>query len=178
MGHHSRLWYFRGCIIILMLTSCEEGPCFKNRFYGYTDYSINTTHRTPILRVRVDFSGQEKSLDADFILRELDIQTAEVLSCLGREYQDLSCLRIKIPANWYISPCTGEQLFPCDIPPWSCGMKGITPTDECPCACRAIIQYHDNIITTPNLKLYKGELVKLLTDYWNPWLIDGIKECL
>lgn len=164
--------------MLLALASCDPEPCFNNRFYGYTDYSINITHRTPGLNLRVDFSGQESELDVDFILKGLDKRTTELLNCLHREDQDLSCLKIKIPANWYVSECTGAQLFPCDITDWSCGMKGIEPTENCPCACRAAIQDHDNIITAPNLELYKGELAKMLTDYWNPWAIEGIRECL
>jgi hypothetical protein len=162
-------------LLSVCIISCAPEYCYDNIFEGWTDYPVNPSIQTPVLKIDVDFSGQK--IDVATLL-ELDKQTQELLYCLGKDNFDLGCLVIKIASNWYISPCSGEQLFPCNIPESSCKMKGVEPTKECPCACRAVIQHHDVIITAPNLKLYKGELAKLVTGYWNPWAIEEIRKCL
>lgn len=94
-----------------------------------------------------------------------------------------SCLTIKVAPDWHVSSCTNsfsntkEQVFACSVGDASCQEKGLTPTDECPCSCRAVIQDDTTIIVTPNLKLLPGNLVYLLVGCDHIWNIPRISKC-
>lgn len=101
---------------------------------------------------------------------ELDRQTASLEECLEISIER-ECLTVKVAPDWYISPCSGQEIFPCAMPKEVCLNKGLTEEDleRCPCSCRAIIQDENTIIVTPNLFLYRGELARMVTGVNNPW---------
>ncbi len=97
--------------------------------------------------------------------------------CYGMPTLEIrSCMLVKLAPDWYTSKCSGEQIFPCNVPLVSCTSKGFIPTAECPCACRAMIQDNTTIIVTPNLKLLPAYLTTLLTSCNNPWT-ETLAKC-
>jgi hypothetical protein len=88
-----------------------------------------------------------------------------------------SCLVIKVPDVWWVSPCTGSQIFECAAPAASCRAKGQEPTDQCPCSCRAAIQNDQVIITAPNLELLPWRLTELLTGCEQIQNVPRLAEC-
>lgn len=85
------------------------------------------------------------------------------------------CLEIKVAPDWTYN-CSGtEQVFPCNIGDQRCLEKGQTPTPECPCRCRGVIQ--DNmIVVTPNLRLLNATFTTMLTGCLSPW-VGRLAEC-
>lgn len=90
---------------------------------------------------------------------------------------DRQYIKVKIAPDWHYSCDENYMLFPCKIPIQGCLDKGLTPTPECPCSCRSTIQGSD-IITTPELVILSGELVRLVTGFNNPWKMEPLKDCL
>lgn len=85
--------------------------------------------------------------------------------------------KIKIAPDWHYA-CDGQTMvFPCRINPNACRNKGLEPTPECPCSCHSTIQDFD-IITTPQLIVLAGELVRLTTGFNNPWNVPPITSCV
>ena len=99
---------------------------------------------------------------------------------------------VYIPPNWYYSKCAPkEQLIPSRVNPKLCRDKDLTtkkecewlekPTKECPCVCnaRGAIVDHYIVAVTPNLKLFRAELSRLvLYPKWNnPWK-KPLSQCL
>jgi hypothetical protein len=120
--------------------------------------------------IRVDSSGEQIDLT------ELDRQTNMLEDCLGIPV-NTDCITVKVAPDWYISPCSGQQLFPCNVDDQLCLDKGVELTEECQCNCRAIIQDENTIIVTPDLYLYRTELARMITGINNPW-IEGVSHCL
>lgn len=127
-------------------------------------------------------------------LAEVDVKTDDLEACLGRQINLGEIHRnwfvVYVPVDWYVSTCSGEQLIPSTPPPSSCRSKGLVipveceyverPTPECPCVCnvRAVIQDSRYIVVTPNLKLYRAELTRLVTNVNNPWTNQALLPCL
>lgn len=89
---------------------------------------------------------------------------------------DRSRFRVKIAPDWRYA-CDGQTMvFPCGVDPKPCRDKGLEPTPECPCSCRSTIQDSD-IITTPQLIILAGELVRLTTGFNNPWNVPALENC-
>jgi hypothetical protein len=93
---------------------------------------------------------------------EIDRQTEELEACVGMTIE--RCFIVMVPPDWYVSECTGTELFPCDIGPASCLAKGITPEELaiCPCNCRGAIQDDRYILVTPELILYKAQVIRMV----------------
>jgi len=85
------------------------GSDYPYYWYGQpiTDYQVEPDAVTPG-GIRVDTSGNEIDLD------RLDDLTAEFDACVGMTV-DRSGVVVKIAPDWYVSPCTGSQLFPCRL---------------------------------------------------------------
>lgn len=107
--------------------------------------------------------------------------------CLGAETRHGAVRRdwfdVKVPPDWYTSPCTGEQLFPCDVDEGLCAAQKPelgqwSERDDCPCACRGTVQDNRTIVTTPEAPLFKATLVKLVTGCYQPWAIEELRPCL
>jgi hypothetical protein len=152
------------------LISCDY--CYWNGYMNITSYVVNPTTMTEG-GIRVD--DPEEQLDLD----ELDRQTDSLEECLGMTIER-DCLTVKVAPDWYISECSGQELFPCEMPDSVCLSpdKGLTEEDleRCPCNCRAIIQDETTVIVTPNLLLYRGELARMVTGENNPW--PNYSSCL
>lgn len=169
--------------VVFILTTVNCGiDCYDAWYPNYTKYGFKETTKTK-LGIRVEDPNNELDLD------RLDAITLDVIDCLKgikeltlAEQVDAECLRgyhfesdikscfsVKVP-EWHYSPCTpGEQLFQCSVGDGPCLFKGLTPTKECPCLCRAMIEDNAMVLTTPNLKLYPAYLVTLLTGCNLPW---------
>jgi hypothetical protein len=180
-----------------MLTSCgcvcAPAQCKYHPQYDWGfSYSVEPNQTTPS-GVLIDASGQYIDLN------EIDRKISETENCLARNFPngDLSgvegwcsvlkfepfidrhCITVKIPSNWSWS-CDGkEQLLADDAPQEGCGAKGFKEDPDCPCKWRAGIQDGGIIITTPNLRLFKDPLVKMITSceyiYEDPKLAECVK---
>ncbi len=157
-----------GLILLTQIYGCTD-PCYNNHYLDITTYDISQNLSTTN-GIKVD--DPQRELD----LAELDRQTTSLEECL-RITVNRQCLIVKVAPDWYTSPCSGQQLFPCDIPISVCEDKGITLTEECPCNCRAIIQNENTIIVTPDLLLYRAELARMVTGVNNPW-VPTLSHCL
>ena len=109
---------------------------------------------------------------------ELCLNTSGVLK--GKIRRDW--FGVLIPPDWYTSECTGEQMIPSRISYLLCEKKPgvkIPETCRCPCNVRSAIQDNWLIVTTPNLKLFKAELARLVL--WprhnNPWKDSRVSQC-
>jgi hypothetical protein len=154
------------CIILvltLFLFNCPDENCYPNNYPNITSYEINITNTT---NTGINIDDPLEEID----IEELERQTSALEECLGVTI-DRNCLLVKVAPDWYISPCSGNQLFPCNINIQECLDKGLTLEDleECPCNCRARIQDNNIIIVTPDLLIYRGELARMVLGVNNPW---------
>lgn len=154
-------------ILILLAAGCGA-PFPLNHSPNYTDYPFKVTGHSPA-GIPVDDPRGDLDLTA------LDAKVSSVLGCLGagplpREFG------VKVAPDWSVSACSGQQVFPCAIGPEGCQAKGLTPTADCPCRCRAVVQDNAIIVTVPAMTVLPGRLVSLLTGAENPWLSE-FAEC-
>lgn len=160
------------CILLILfcglLLTCQE-PCYYNSYLSITEYEEDIDLQTA-KGIQVTSNNQE----IDLI--EIDRQVDALENCLNQSIRR-ECFRILVAPDWYISKCSGQELFPCRMPIKVCEDKDIIITEECPCNCRAIIQDENIIIVTPNLYLLRAELARMVTGINNPW-IPPIGSCL
>lgn len=154
-----------------LLTAACEMPCFPNSARNTTAYAIEPERTTP-RGIAVDGSGFAVDLAAmDEIVDALE-------QCLGTEIPR-ECLTVKIAPDWYVSPCSGAELFPCDIPQTLCE----NATAECPCRCAGTVQDDTVAVTTPNLASLAHEVTHIATGIPDPFppeiaaCADGIRAC-
>lgn len=151
--------------LILALASCGK-PCYETGYGNYTSYPEPDTSIPEAQAVIDRVLACLEPLKTTWLSPE---EAAEA-QCYGTpDIRQKSCLRVAIPPDWRVSACSGEQVFPCQVPDASCLQKGQTPTAQCPCMCRAMIQDDTTVWTTPNLKLLPAYLTTLLTGCRNPW---------
>ena len=174
--------------VILFLTSsdCRKNNsffCRNNNYKNITEFSVEVETTTEN-GIPVDTSGQEVDLDQ---IDELTIQLEECLDIVIPR----DCFIVKVAPNWYNSQCSGQEVFPCNTPISVCLAKeDITiddlcllplgeecPPNKCRCACRATIQDNFIIVTTPDLRLYKAELARMVLGINNPWTAE-YSHCL
>lgn len=158
-----------GILVLSCASKHTNLQCYDNRYMNITSYEVEPSVVTES-GIWVDPSGYQ----VDLI--ELDRQVDDFEECSGFTVKR-NCLTVKIASDWYVSPCSGQQVFPCRINPRVCTDKDIEITEECPCRCRAMIQDENTIVTTPNLYLFRGELARMVLGINNPW-VDGISHCL
>ena len=158
-------------ILLTLLVLGTSGCPIRN--YHFRNITRYTTRVHVISASGIRVTDELGLLDTD----ELDRLTLEVEECLGRG-MDRDRFEVMVPADVYISPCTGSWLFPCDIDPQLCRDKGVEPTEECPCNCRGAIQNDRIILIAPDLVTYKLELVRLITRVNNPYSVEGLRKCL
>jgi hypothetical protein len=161
-------------ISLFLLTGCRQECYPEARYFNYTDLewpSSGWSERDSIILHRVE--ACLKPLKNDWLTND-ELAQAE---CIGAPTLELrSCLRIGTP-EYIISKCSGEELFACSVPDESCKMKGLTPTADCPCMCRAMIQDNTVIWTTPNRKLLPAYAVTIMTGCVNPWEVPRLAAC-
>ncbi len=159
-------------ILFIVLYGCgtRKPECYPEALYGnYTQYKELPVGGLDSALLDSTTQAVVECL-APLKMQWLTPQEATDAQCYGYPTLELrSCLQVRLAPDWYVSKCSGEQLFPCSVPYASCAQKGLTPNKECPCACRAMIQDDTMIIVTPNLKLYPAYLTTLLTGCNNPW---------
>ncbi len=146
--------------VVLLLTHCAVTAILCPPYSGYrkkiTDYEVHVDAITDA-GIAVDTSG------FDVRFSDIDLDTEEVERCLAKQlgsstYRISRCsFTVKIAHDWYISECTGTQLFPCDVPETGCGPF------SCICECTGAVQGASVIVSTPNLMSYKHELIHLVT---------------
>lgn len=159
-------------LVSVLIAACAPAPF--GQAYGYyldrdPSYSVN-----PVASpggVRYD-SEVGDLLDVS----QLDFLTDQLEACLERSIDRTSFI-VKIPNDWSYS-CDGtEEVLPfISIVDKSC--KGKDATEECPCRYRAVLQEPNVVVVTPNLKLYRDALSRLLLDTSNTWNDPNIAGCL
>lgn len=186
-------------LVVICACGCGDNDCYVNHYRNITNYDVIPETLTPN-DVLVDTSGFDVDLaEIDRQIDEMevcvqnalfdgiDMPTAQAQGCRDSnlnyrtDFTDISvrreCLTVKIAPDWYVSACSGQEVFPCDIPPQVCIDKGLEITDECPCRCRSAIQDENVVVTTPNLYLFRGELARMITGCNNPWF-GAVSRCL
>ena len=170
-------------ILPFLLVACPK-PCYQIFFANSTSVPTPSSwQKTPKgIRYHIPTNVNE----VEFVAR-LDRYTDDLETCLKRPISR-SCIRVIVPKDWYVSTYSGEQLVPSKMNPALCRSKGLVlakacewverPTTKCPHVCnfRATVQDSKYIISAPNLKLYKAELVSMLYNNRNPWSAYG--SCL
>jgi hypothetical protein len=179
----------------------EDNDCYLNNYQSITGYEINPNLTTPE-GISVDTSGFDVDLEEldrqidemeicvqDALAGGIDLATAEAQDCRDSnwnyrtDFSDISvrrgCLIVKIAPDWNVSSCSEEymEVFPCDMPAEVCENKGLEVTEECPCRCRSTIQDENIVVTTPDLRLFRGELARMMTGCNNPWF-RPVSRCL
>ena len=163
-------------VMLFVLIGCEpsDGPgyCYENDSMTLKHYKIDFSERTPG-GILVDTTEQNIGL------AKIDTLTDELESCLGISISR-ECFGVKIPSDWFVSECSGEELLPIPADPTLCIAKGLSESDIARCGCywRVETQNHNIIVTMPNLKLYKAELARIVTGENNVWIVPQITACL
>jgi len=184
---------FAGGVILITLSAGCPPRSYPGGFLNVTHYSINKndTWRTP-KNIRVVATKKDVTLD---FFKLVDQKTDELEACLLKSGGSTKKINrdwfgVYVPADWYVSKCSGEQLVPSRVSYTLCEAKGLKieeecynnerPTEICPCVCnvRATIQDDYWIVTAPNLKLFKTELARLHTNKNAPWKYPEISRCL
>jgi len=174
----------------LFCASCPQDHYYGN-FLNVTHYKIDRSDgvMSPggIVVIRADTPVTPAFLD----LVDLYVDTLDY--CLqdnGWPPIHRAWVGVYVPADWYTSSCSGEQLVPSEVQYRLCEDKGLwlpeecrevhAPTPQCPCVCnvRAAIQDDRWIVTAPNLKLLKNEMSRLTTNVNAPWSDPTISPCL
>lgn len=166
--------------LAMSCTGTHSQRPYVSHLASVTNYTVSTQRRSP---AGVHYGG-----DLDYLL--LDQKVGRVAVCLRdikeptpEEHAAMECLPgpirrdvtlenfdVFLAPDWRKSACSGELVFKCGIDPKYCLEKGVTPTEECPCRCRATIQNGRTVVTAPNMKLFNAELVRLVTGcnvIWN-----------
>lgn len=103
---------------------------------------------------------------------QLTAATCHIVPPWKRHVVRRDWFEVVIAPDWYVSRCTGKQLFPCGISKADCDRaradKGLA--GNCPCACRATVQSLRSVVTAPNLELFPGTLFALVTGCTTPWM--------
>lgn len=151
-------------LLLILISGCGNDV---SRFQDVTFYDISGDYVKTPDDIIVYLNGNNVDLTL------IDQKVNELEQCLDRKIKRDS-FKVYIPDDWYISPCSGEQLIPSLVDPQLCENKGLEmledcrwkmfPTAECPCPCsvRATIQNDNVVITTPNLKLFKMPLTRMV----------------
>lgn len=178
-------------IPFLLLTSCMPDICYPARgnYQMIEGYDVTPTFRTSSHGFVIDDPKNELNDEV------LDRTVSNVVKCLkdagppnkvqrregwciGDWTPEIrSCLVIKVAPEWRPS-CSGQgEVFSCAAPVESCRAKGLEPTAECPCSCRAAVQGSGMIVTTPNLELVPWRLVELLSGCSQIQNVLKLAEC-
>lgn len=166
---------YTALVIFLALLSCSyDGPyyCYGNNYATLKQYNIDFTEKTPG-GIWVDTTGQNVDL------ARIDELTDELEACLGTPI-GRECIGVKIPDDWFVSECSGEELLPIPADPALCLAKGLTEDEVARCGCywRVETQNNNIIVVPPGLKLYKAELARIVTGENNVWVVPRITACL
>ena len=182
-------------LIALALTACPA-TYYKRDFGNVTAYKLDASKVKKTLGgVQYVAPARDDTLEFRAVL---DRKTNELEACLAKTGRGYEFRRdwfvVYVPADWYVSACSGQQVVPSTpdcrlcidqkglpLPEKCCGLA--KPTSDCPCVCnmRAVVQSSFPtwlIVTAPSLALYKAELARLVTGVNFPWGDDAVKRCL
>lgn len=173
-----------------LLIGCPDGGYHPN-YANATNYVVTKQQGVRTLgNVLVVVQPKDKT-DALLTLIDQQVTTLDIcLMGLGRPKVQRDWCGVLIPPDWYVSSCSNEQLVPSRVDPKLCEAKGLKIPEQCwwvtrpsvlclcPCNFRAIIQDNYWIVTTPNLKLFKAELLRLVTGVSNVWTDEKLRMCL
>lgn len=154
----------------LLLCSCSQSG-YDGWFLNTTDYKINGEYKISPGGIKVYANGNEINLN------DIDLKVLELEECLQLTIHR-DWFSVYIPNDWYWSNpiCSDEpqQLIPSTVDYRLCEAKGLEiaaacrdlkyPTEECPCVCniRSGLQDNNVVITTPNLKIFKMPLARMI----------------
>lgn len=141
--------------IVLLCIGCSNKPAYDCLCANITNYEVSPTIATPD-GISVDNSGIAVDLGL------LDLETTDLEQCLGLSI-DRSSVIVKIAPDWFTSPCSSQQGFPCSIDPSLCFGGQPQPNPDCPCACAGAVQPPNIVVLPPNLVAYRHELIHLVT---------------
>ena len=153
--------------VLLCVAACRPPPC-----YPEGNLSNFTSYPEPGTTAPADQTFAEQVAACLVPLNDTWLSDAEAreAECLGpRRIEVRECLRVAEVPDWHLTCDGSEQVFNCSVGPQRCLEKGQVPTPECPCSCRAQIQYNTVVWTTPNRKLLAAYLVTLFTGCLSPW---------
>jgi hypothetical protein len=164
------LFLFQGCSMSV------DNAFAKNKTPNATQFSFEPNRTTARYGIPVDDDASELDLNA---LESVYEQTVQCLNGVGETVDAISMapdLGVMVP-NWFVSLCTGEEVYDCRISSAACEAKGFKTTGLCPCRCRAGVQDNRIIVTTPNMQLVSGRLVTLITGVEDPWVDQRLVPC-
>src|SRR5258706_6836843 len=155
---------------LILIAGCVEAPC-----YPETRLSNFTSYQEPADGPSAADLDQVRRVEAclaplrDKWLRDDEAAAAECDGRRGAALELRACLKVAVAPDWYTSPYSGEQIFPCSVGPQRCLEKGQVVDDEHPCQCRAQIQDMTTIWVTPNRRLLSAYVVTVMTGCLSPW---------
>lgn len=167
----------------LLICACNQ-PGYDGYFLNVTDYPIKGEYEISPAGIKVYLNGNDVNLN------DIDLKVLELEECLGISI-NRNWFSVYIPSDWYTAEeCSEEQVIPSTVDYRLCEAKGLVieeecrdlkyPTDECPCICsvRATIQNNNVVVTTPNLKLFKMPLARIVL--YPEYVLDNEEyiECL
>lgn len=157
-------------LLPLLLCACNQ-PGYDGYFLNVTDYKIKGDYEISPAGIKVYKNGNDVNLN------DIDLKVLELEQCLEVSIHR-DWFSVYIPSDWYWSnPVCGDnpqQLIPSTVDYRLCEAKGLEikeecrylkyTTEECPCVCnvRSTIQNNNVVITTPNLKLFKMPLTRMV----------------
>jgi hypothetical protein len=155
-----------------MIAACAPAP-WEQRYGYYLDRSPDYVVNPVVTLGGVRYDNEVGDL---LDVQQLDFHTDQLEACLERSI-DRSSFVVKIPSDWtYSCDGTEEVLSFVSIVDRTC--KGKTATETCPCRYRAVLQEPNIVIVTPNLKLYRDALARLILNTSITWDNPEISTCL
>lgn len=180
-------------VTLLLLAACPPGP-YNAYVLDVTD--IDTKGVKWVKTPKGAHVWTPPGLAHKDFYNKVDARIAELSACLQHvrvksEPIEFERVYVYVPKDWYDSKCSVEQLIPSRVNPKLCLAKKLPldpkchwkmrPTSECPCVCnvRAAIVDMYVVAMTPNMKLFKAELARLVLapKFNNPWQ-EPVSQCL
>lgn len=180
--------------LVFLIGCLDSGICYQNYYQSQFNYKIKADQVTES-GIKIDIDVEDFDSDRiDQLVNETEacLQTTfpdGILSddvvhdaqCQNRSFNPVisrECFKVKVPDDWVFSCDGSTQLLPQVAPQRLCGDKGLEADPNCPCRWRAGIQDNTVIVTTPNLKLFKDPLVRIVTGCNNPWYSKPLADCM
>ena len=158
-------------VLALLLTACPAG-------YGGRLFASVTSYKMPPSNQWVQTPKHVRTHNATPAQRlEIDRRIDALEACLGQPIKR-DWLSIYIAPDSIVSPCSGQQLLPALAPQSVCVAKGLTPDPRCPCRWRGAIQGGFYIVVTPDLRMLKEQVTRLVLNVNNPWSRPELARCL